>query len=606
MKVLHQALFLNAHGSKTTKRRTKSYHEWWLDRIKRFCQVYVGRDDSHELSKTVGCGIGRRAFQCNESRHVPWSTHLAWDSVKRIAWRSVKWVLGLIISTIGFIEIASRYEEWKATGWGLSGLPLSSTAWWDIVRIALVVLGVSIILSDIWSQIKLRSASFKTEILDKKSAYQEGDIVQFRAEYTGKLKNGYFLADIIPPSGTVLPDGKQKTQAVDNATWHSPWADHGRMGRIRGTNAPPREWGFQIPAKCPTGKYKVVFEVYDGEFGKAKQLGSGEDFFVVESVADVTRQPDEVNVEKLTDLLNLVYVPLYSAVLEMKEGKATFPHTNLTVGNLQNPWSSNPKIIQQVVDVFEKYSALIENDDVRKGWDRNKDQLREGKFWYGEDTRKWLESIEKEYQNARDTGSRQAVMPRPELFIPLTKLGSTGEVKELEVRFPNGESRRNRVCFYYVPVMAKGQRTVENVYASLDGNPLRIMPKTGKPSFGIDYHRFSVEDFDKVGPREFVYALLREEKKTKDRIEYVHPSQGQDFVLFFGVEGLTDFYIVADTYLWYNPRTGFCGGRRDDGTGTLRLKLDLSGQDAKGCSMMFEVAFRKWDSFTVTPIELPQ
>ena len=262
---------------------------------------------------------------------------MAWDSVKRIAWRSVKWVLGLIISTIGFIEIASRYEEWKATGWGFSGLPLSSTAWWDIVRIALVILGVSIILSDIWSKIKLRSASFKTEILDKKSAYQEGDIVQFQAEYTGKLKNGYFLADIIPPSGTVLPDGKQKTQAVDNATWHSPWADHGRMGRIRGTNAPPREWGFQIPAKCPTGKYKVVFEVYDGEFGKAKQLGSGEDFFVVESVADVTRQPDEVNVEKLTDLLNLVYLPLYSAVLEMKEGKATFPHTNLTVGNLHNP-----------------------------------------------------------------------------------------------------------------------------------------------------------------------------------------------------------------------------------------------------------------------------
>lgn len=34
MKVLRQALFLNAHGSKTGKRRTKSYHEWWLDRIK--------------------------------------------------------------------------------------------------------------------------------------------------------------------------------------------------------------------------------------------------------------------------------------------------------------------------------------------------------------------------------------------------------------------------------------------------------------------------------------------------------------------------------------------------------------------------------------------
>lgn len=34
MKVLRQALFLNAHGSRTGRRRTKSYHEWWLDRIK--------------------------------------------------------------------------------------------------------------------------------------------------------------------------------------------------------------------------------------------------------------------------------------------------------------------------------------------------------------------------------------------------------------------------------------------------------------------------------------------------------------------------------------------------------------------------------------------
>lgn len=194
---------------------------------------------------------------------------------------------------------------------------------------------------------------------------------------------------------------------------------------------------------------------------------------------------------------------------------------------------------------------------------------------------------------------------RPELTIPFTELKSTGEVKELEVRFPNAK-RRNRVCFYYVTVMAKSEKTIENVYASLDGNQLRIVPRTEKSSFGIDYDRLSVEEFDKAGPREFVYALLNEEKKTKDKIEYVHPSQRQDFVLFYGVEGLMGFYIPTITYFPYNPRTGPCGLQRDDGTGTLKLKLDLSGQDAKGCSMMFEVAFRKWDSFTVTPIELPQ
>jgi hypothetical protein len=105
----------------------------------------------------------------------------------------------------------------------------------------------------------------------------------------------------------------------------------------------------------------------------------------------------------LSDLLRLVYAPLYSAVLEMKEGKDTLPFTNLAVGNRNNPWNNNPKIIQQVVDVFERYSALIENAEVLKGWNENKEDLRGHKFTYGIDQRKWLESIEKEYRRIRSS-----------------------------------------------------------------------------------------------------------------------------------------------------------------------------------------------------------
>jgi hypothetical protein len=196
---------------------------------------------------------------------------------------------------------------------------------------------------------------------------------------------------------------------------------------------------------------------------------------------------------------------------------------------------------------------------------------------------------------------------QPELTIPISELKSTGEVKELEVRFPDGITvRKHPVCFYYVTVRAKGQRTVENVFAYFDGNPLKIVPRTEKPSFGIDYNRLSVKKFDEAGPQEFVYALLREQKKTKDGIKYLHPGPGQDFALFLGVKGLEDFFIVGNTFLWYDRRKGLCGLHRDDGTGTLKLGLRLDGQDAIGCTVMFEVTFRKWDSFSVTAVKFPQ
>ena len=156
-----------------------------------------------------------------------------------------------------------------------------------------------------------RSASFKAEILNRKSGYHEGDTVQFWAQYAGRLDKGYFLAEVNAPPGTILPNGGQKVQVVDPTTYHSPLVGHGRMGRVSGTNTPPREWGFQIPSKYPAGKSQVVFEVWDGEFGKAKPLGWKEDFFVVESGGRPAEQPTEITNREREDFKNGVAAEIY-------------------------------------------------------------------------------------------------------------------------------------------------------------------------------------------------------------------------------------------------------------------------------------------------------
>lgn len=112
------------------------------------------------------------------------------------------------------------------------------------------------------------------------------------------------------------------------------------------------------------------------------------------------RFQDQPRRDAFTDQLQLVYRLLFSAVLEMKEGKVALPKGG-TVGNYNNPWTLNPKIIAQVVDVFNKHLSLIENNEVRKGWEENKEYLRKGEFWYGERQRKWFESIEREHNRIR-------------------------------------------------------------------------------------------------------------------------------------------------------------------------------------------------------------
>jgi len=275
---------------------------------------------------------------------------LAWNSVRRNARSLVKWAAGTAASTIGFLEIAPRYEQWKASVWSLtSGLaPSAENVWWDLIRVALVVIGVSIILSDIPSRIK---KNFKAEVLEKKSGYHEGDTVRFWAQYAGRLDKGYFLAEVNAPPGTILPNGGQKVQVIDPTTYHSPLVDHGRMGRVSGTNTPPREWGFQIPSNYPTGKSQVVFEVWDGEFGKAKPLGWKEDFFVVESGGRPAEQPTEITNREKEDFKNSVAAEIYF-LLKMFVGP--LHHWNLDCRS----WSSKAEQSKAAILGKEDYLVL--------------------------------------------------------------------------------------------------------------------------------------------------------------------------------------------------------------------------------------------------------
>lgn len=127
-------------------------------------------------------------------------------------------------------------------------------------------------------------------------------------------------------------------------------------------------------------------------------FGFSESF--AETIRDISIH-NQSRLERITDQLKLVYVPLESAILEMKGGKDSLPVWNGLVGNYFNAWVCNPSVINLVVDVFTSHLALIENEDVRKGWEESKDMLRRGEFWYGERQYRWLEAIEREYDRLK-------------------------------------------------------------------------------------------------------------------------------------------------------------------------------------------------------------
>ena len=130
--------------------------------------------------------------------------------------------------------------------------------------------------------------------------------------------------------------------------------------------------------------------------GKWKKHRAFSAFELKQYRANLNRFREQPRRDELHDQLKLVYRPLMHAVQEMKQGKDTLPKAG-SVGNYNNPWTRDPKIIAQVVDIFDKHFPLVENEVVRKGWEENRDCLRKGEFLYGKKQREWLENIERQH-----------------------------------------------------------------------------------------------------------------------------------------------------------------------------------------------------------------
>jgi len=128
---------------------------------------------------------------------------------------------------------------------------------------------------------KLR-ADFEAGI-HRKGIYHYGQEIQFWAKYTGKLKNGGFSAKVTAPDGVILPNGK----SVD---W---WADENAKKALNGNRLHSRTWEHPIPANC-AGRFKVGIVVYDNSSAEQTVLDTIDEFFVVESGAHPTQQPDDV------------------------------------------------------------------------------------------------------------------------------------------------------------------------------------------------------------------------------------------------------------------------------------------------------------------------
>lgn len=200
----------------------------------------------------------------------------------------------------------------------------------------------------------------------------------------------------------------------------------------------------------------------------------------------------------------------------------------------------------------------------------------------------------------------QSVEPQPKLTITESDLKSDG-VKRLVVRFPHGEVREHEVRFYYVKVRNDGGKTADDMIDMCGSNQMRFIPLTGKSTFGLDFEGTeTLEEFDKFGIESFVVALLRDHRKLKDAMEYVHPGPvGESFVLFFTLKGYNDrIYVPAHTRVPHNIYGGEYGGRViGHPKGIIRLYLHVEARDIEGCRAAFEINFRNWKSFDAKQLE---
>jgi hypothetical protein len=192
---------------------------------------------------------------------------------------------------------------------------------------------------------------------------------------------------------------------------------------------------------------------------------------------------------------------------------------------------------------------------------------------------------------------------QPQLIVTESEI-KPDQVETLEFRFANGERRYHEVRFYYIKIRNDGPKSVDDVTLTCQGNQMLVIPSTSKSSFGIDVdeNQMSAKEFDERPLDNAINLLLRDRKKLKDSIKYVHPSsEGVSFVLFFTIEGINDRLLIpAYTKVWYNAYGGFKkiihGSKNIKPT---KVWIHVRARDMKQLDVGFEAVLRNWRSFDV-------
>jgi len=104
----------------------------------------------------------------------------------------------------------------------------------------------------------------------------------------------------------------------------------------------------------------------------------------------------KAHLERQRERMTLVYSPLHSAVVSMREGKADL-RRGFTQGTPIHPWKTYPEIPQRIIDIFSSHIDLVENKRVLNGWVQNEGDLRKHDFWLGQKAYDWFDAIEEEY-----------------------------------------------------------------------------------------------------------------------------------------------------------------------------------------------------------------
>jgi hypothetical protein len=150
--------------------------------------------------------------------------------------------------------------------------------------------------------------TFEAKIKNKKIKYdRKSEKVTFTVKYRGGLKQGFTVAEIIPPSKFDIdtPNLDSKSGSVssfcnetvkDFAESNTIYNIDKKIGKLHGHNIEIDElnWEWTIPEFAPLGNYKVIIGIYDRSHDRDSKLvsehQSEESFYVVDSDSSHYRQ----------------------------------------------------------------------------------------------------------------------------------------------------------------------------------------------------------------------------------------------------------------------------------------------------------------------------